>query len=413
MNYKRGRKMRTTIFVVGLILLPSLSFGMPYFARKYGTSCNLCHTAYPKLNAYGESFRLHGYRFPKGDEEMAKIKQIPLGGEWPSKVAAIFPAGGVGHLRAQRVEDSRFTFELHELEFFYGDSLGETFSFWADFTAIDEGTFPGTPFSRMFLGIYDLFGARLPKNAFNLQLGYFEPATNAFSAHRRLMLRNYLYSDTRVVTAGPNLSPSAFRMRNSQLGAELNGIVADRLSYSAAVVNGSGNLNDIGSQKDYYARLLWKPVGMHFNGEGDMSEGLRAGGFGYFGRSNYTTDNAAFRNSFFRVGGDIGVEYHSFELSGLFQAGRDGNMDALGRKLNTNSFAIELLYNQFFWAWLTPVFRYEEFNYHESDFQDFSRYVISFVAQPSPNMRFTLEGLLHPEHLDGKNSTILEARYSF
>lgn len=400
-------------FVIMAMLLPSVSFGMPYFARKYGTTCNLCHTAYPKLNAYGESFRLHGYRFAKGDEEIAKIKQTLLGGEWPSKIASIFPAGGVGHLRAQRVEDSRFTFELHELEFFYGDSMGDTFSFWADFTAIDEGVFPGTPFSRMFLGMYDLFGRRLPKNAFNLQLGYFEPATNALSTHRRLMLRNYLYSNTRVVTAGPNLSPTAFRMRDSQLGAELNGILADRFYYAAAVVNGSGNLNDIGSQKDYYARLVWSPIGMHFNGEGDMNKGLRLGGSGYFGRTNYTTDNAAFRNSFLRFEGDVGIDYHPFELSAIFQAGRDGNIDALGRKLDTNSFIVELTCNQTFWAWLTSAFRYEDFNYEGEGFEDFSRYVISLVAQPSPNVRFTLEELLHQRHFDGKNSTILEARYSF
>ena len=48
----------------------------PIFARKYQTSCVTCHTVYPKLNAFGEAFRLNGYRMPKETEE--QIKQKPV-----------------------------------------------------------------------------------------------------------------------------------------------------------------------------------------------------------------------------------------------------------------------------------------------------------------------------------------------
>jgi hypothetical protein len=56
--------------VVGLVLMvfgcPGVlqASEIPYFARKYGVDCRTCHVQPPKLNAFGESFRLRGYRMP-------------------------------------------------------------------------------------------------------------------------------------------------------------------------------------------------------------------------------------------------------------------------------------------------------------------------------------------------------------
>ena len=52
---------------------------IPAFARKYQTSCNTCHTIYPQLNSFGESFRINGYQFPNDDEEQTKEKPVQLG----------------------------------------------------------------------------------------------------------------------------------------------------------------------------------------------------------------------------------------------------------------------------------------------------------------------------------------------
>ena len=51
----------------------------PIFARKYHTSCVTCHTAFPKLNAFGEAFRLNGYRMPQETEEQIKQRAVSLG----------------------------------------------------------------------------------------------------------------------------------------------------------------------------------------------------------------------------------------------------------------------------------------------------------------------------------------------
>src|SRR5215210_7809181 len=37
---------------------------VPAFARKYNVSCATCHAGMPRLNPFGEAFRLNGFRWP-------------------------------------------------------------------------------------------------------------------------------------------------------------------------------------------------------------------------------------------------------------------------------------------------------------------------------------------------------------
>src|SRR6266536_1193517 len=66
--------------LVGIVVWGGLSpaAAVPVFARKYQTSCQTCHVAFPKLNPFGEAFRLRGYRMPAETEDMIKEKPIPL-----------------------------------------------------------------------------------------------------------------------------------------------------------------------------------------------------------------------------------------------------------------------------------------------------------------------------------------------
>lgn len=59
---------------------------MPAFARKYDMSCAACHSAFPKLNQFGEHFAANNMRLPNwkegtlsgGDERLALPKELPL-----------------------------------------------------------------------------------------------------------------------------------------------------------------------------------------------------------------------------------------------------------------------------------------------------------------------------------------------
>ena len=68
--------------VIGCLLIPRRAAAIPAFARKYETSCQTCHIAFPKLNPFGEAFRRNGYRFPSGgDELMQKQEPVQLGND--------------------------------------------------------------------------------------------------------------------------------------------------------------------------------------------------------------------------------------------------------------------------------------------------------------------------------------------
>src|SRR5512141_3165979 len=83
----------TASLLLAFLQVPTAS-AIPAFARKYQTSCQTCHIGFPKLNAFGEAFRLNGYRMPQETEEQIKLKPVSLGADaykkmWPR---AIYPS---------------------------------------------------------------------------------------------------------------------------------------------------------------------------------------------------------------------------------------------------------------------------------------------------------------------------------
>ena len=65
-------RMRAVLILFVVAATSSTAYAVPAFARKYQTSCQTCHSVFPKLNAHGEAFRLRGYRMPAEDEDMVK-----------------------------------------------------------------------------------------------------------------------------------------------------------------------------------------------------------------------------------------------------------------------------------------------------------------------------------------------------
>ena len=126
---------------------------MPVFARKYQTSCQTCHIVFPKLNAFGEAFRLNGYRMPAETEELVKEIPMSLGSEaykktWPSMV---YPSTIPGHVPvainikladvyASSVDGSERSITRNDFQFpqevnlFTAGTLGEKFGFLAELT---------------------------------------------------------------------------------------------------------------------------------------------------------------------------------------------------------------------------------------------------------------------------------------
>ena len=74
------------VFLLVQLVLPLTSEAMPVFARKYSMSCVACHSAFPRLNQFGEHFRDNNMRLPNwrdnmvqtGDERLALPATAPL-----------------------------------------------------------------------------------------------------------------------------------------------------------------------------------------------------------------------------------------------------------------------------------------------------------------------------------------------
>ena len=66
----------TSMLIV--LVLASEGWTVPYFSRKYRTSCVTCHEAFPKRNAVGEGFRMRGFQFVD-DDVYRKEEPVEMG----------------------------------------------------------------------------------------------------------------------------------------------------------------------------------------------------------------------------------------------------------------------------------------------------------------------------------------------
>ena len=136
-----------------VVLITPPASAIPAFARKYQTSCQTCHIGFPKLNAFGEAFRLNGYRMPKETEDQIKMKPVSLGADaykrmWPR---AIYPSDLPGQVPlafnvkmasvyASSVDSSGRHLTQNDFQFpqeanlFAGGTLGEHMSFLTEVT---------------------------------------------------------------------------------------------------------------------------------------------------------------------------------------------------------------------------------------------------------------------------------------
>jgi hypothetical protein len=72
-------------FTAAILLWPLLAApaaAIPIFAQRYHLSCTACHTAIPELNAFGTSFREHGYQLPGITKHGTTVAAVRFQFEW-------------------------------------------------------------------------------------------------------------------------------------------------------------------------------------------------------------------------------------------------------------------------------------------------------------------------------------------
>lgn len=308
----------------GLALLVGLFLGLatparafPIFARKYQTSCVTCHTVYPKLNAFGEAFRLNGYRMPKETEDQIKQRPVSLGSEaykrvwpaavWPNELPGNAPLAVNVKMESvynaatdasgnKTVVHNDFQFP-QEVNLFAAGTLGEHMSFMAELThAENSDGSAGTEIEHARLDFDSILG---PEHAFNLRIGKFAP--NLYAGFQEM----WIMTDNGVDSMF-NYNPVGYRggvgILDDAAGVvslpararaiEAYGVLNHRFFYTFGVmskiapgantpVSGTNALGTTGApngnynnstHKDVYLRMDYKFGGMGLDGD---TEGVR------------------------------------------------------------------------------------------------------------------------------------------
>jgi len=366
MSMHRGRLgllcLLTAVFVS--LNVPSAS-AIPAFARKYETSCQTCHTGFPKLNPFGEAFRLNGYRMPKETEDQIKIKPVSLGAEaykrmWPN---AIYPSDLPGQVPlamnikmasvyASSLDDSGRTVTKNDFQFpqeanlFSAGTLGEHMSFFGEVTWGEQPDGSSeTELEHAQLHINSPFG---PEHLVNFKIGKFAPDLEAGFQEMWISTDNGidtlfnfnpvgLHGGTGLAEDGGGISLPA-----SVKGIEMYGVAQHRWFYTVGIVNGlgpsAGGNTDANSNKDVYARVDYKFGGMALDGdttgvtmppENWRERSLRVGALGYSGDGKgfdfaFPDDGVTIQDrTFTRAGVYASWTFDDLNVFGVALSGRD------------------------------------------------------------------------------------------
>jgi hypothetical protein len=359
-----SKKTRVLAILIGVILMiPQVSQGVPAFARKYGFNCNMCHTAFTKLNDFGQRFRNFGYQIPgqEGTEKNVIEEALPLA------LRTTF-----GMMSSHTTEANTSGFNVNGLDLLAAGVLHKNISFLmiytprlddpaADYTGSDGGN---NPSQLGTLESASLLFSNIIKDAVNLRVGRFEPAYHPFSSKRLY----YLIQPYEVYTF--TTPANEFVFDDNQMGVEVTGHFRSQCSYGFGIVNGSGGNPDNSRAKDLYVRAA------HVMGRGEgQSAGQRIGLFGYFGwqptvpgngNPDLTGDgNGSDHKPFNRIGGDVSLNWRTINLHGMYMRGFD-NKEINGSAVEDYKFSggfaqldyAGLLNNRFvgslLFNWVTP-----------------------------------------------------------
>lgn len=329
-----NRSLRLSLLVLLLgLCLPRSAWAIPAFARRYETSCQTCHLAYPALTPFGEAFRWNGYRFPdKGDLTAEKQPPVELGNEaqkerWPKVVypgaipaevpLSITLSGSAGygmefeghdHEGAMAgMEASEMSEEgehmgevrLSSLVDMFGlraaASLGDHFSV---LTAVNLGGMSGVELERASL----TFEPLADPTRLRIKVGAFEPELHGISIHRGLV--GHMLRLTTATTGDATWAPEP-----TETGLELSGVAHHRVGW---VVGAVENVTPaVYMEKDAYVRGFWKLGGMPVDGSGATSSSaawrersFTLGASAYNGREQLSDGARVQDDSFTRVGLD-------------------------------------------------------------------------------------------------------------
>lgn len=384
-----GARTRWAVAAISLwVAVPASA--IPAFARKYGTSCLTCHTAYPKLTPFGEALRRNGYRFPGVDSDYVKQETVPLGQEankktfpnsvWPASLptslpvaigfngqANVYPDKSASVPRTNHAAGGASTvFSTDDLiaegHLWLGAALSDTLTTWGEVTFGNDGS---VSLEHAQLLFSDLFG---PKHLVNVVVGKGFPTLSPFGPHSSYATDQQIPNLPVTGIYGVNSDP--FVLVDDYTGAEINGVAQGRFLYAAGFSNGKNTFTAGFNSENVYATAAYKLGGMRLDGEGDTGprdamkpwaeKSLTGNLFVYRSSEHFPTPGntaASTSDASVTVGGALRGMYGSAELDlGYYTQQHQHGTDTLG-KVRGDALYGELSY--VLYPWLIPTLRVE------------------------------------------------------
>lgn len=261
---------------------------IPAFSRLYGTACSTCHTAAPKLNSFGEVFRLNGYRMPESLLIDREDDPVSLGAPewdeaWPrsirsSDIPGIVPLAVRVVSDAQITRDERVPYDLtymfpEAVHLLAGTPLGDGLAAFVD-VGWERGE--GLSVHQARIEFQDPL-PWVPERLLSLRLGVQDPYLLTFGHQHvdRVTRVPFLWQSFEASEVGlvdsragePIGADNRLSLGRSQPAVELDGILGGRFQFGVGLSQGLGDDGvDRNGRKDLYYKVRYKAGGMDFRG---------------------------------------------------------------------------------------------------------------------------------------------------
>lgn len=309
--------------ILALTALTNNVLAIPAFARKYDMTCQTCHSPIPKLKAYGDEFAGNGFQIPDkeppryfretGDDQLLLMRELPLA----LRIE--------GYARWQPETNKRTDFQTpYLIKLLSGGQIARNVSYYFYFFFSERGSVAGL--EDAFIVFNNLFSSEL-----DIYIGQFQVSDPLFKRELRLTLEDY-----QVYKTAPGLSNIDLTYDR---GIMVTYSLPTKTDLVVEILNGSGigaadaNRNfDSDLYKNVFARISQ-----------DVTEHIRIGGFGYYGKEEMMTNT----NSLWMAGPDVSFSFDPIEINIQYMERRDDNPNfvAMNKTVETRGAMSELIYS--------------------------------------------------------------------
>jgi len=319
----------TTFLILGFFLTAATQSAQAtsQWSRKYKRSCQSCHTAFPRLNYFGEKFMKNGYQDPDNS--------IADGGTLRKKTYGDLDLNTyIGDFLGVRVDINAVKYQSNHLaiddkktassldlgkfgwaQIFAAGSISKNISF---FNEIEYGGTGTLKHGWARLGFHNIFDT----TAVNLYVGKLSPAD--FTVHsdrlRLLSVKGLAIGRKSSLTGGATTAEAESSPRDGQYGLQYYGY-KNGLTWALGSSNG-GETSDNNGELNHWASLMWQSQADNsFEGSGlslMYYAGTDTANSGSGGSNQITND-------FNRIIPGLNIRFKDWDIIASYTVGEDDN----------------------------------------------------------------------------------------